>query len=102
MLDAIKGKIRIFTKELEITKGKGKSAKKERRTLYNACIGGTKMDNGEYLNVYVPVNFSKNVDIGDIENETDILVKEAWFRAYKDKDENVRPILFVNSAKIIK
>ncbi len=108
MLDTIKGEIRVFTKEVEVTKGKGKSAKKETRTLYNACIGGTKQDDDSYLNVYVPVNFSRDLEktIKDEklnEQESfDILIKEAWFRAYKDRDENVKPVLFVNSAKIVK
>lgn len=108
MLDTIKGEIKVFTKEVEQTKGKGKSAKTTKRTIYNACIGGTKNDDGTYLNVYVPVNFSRDLEKSikdeklDQEESFDILIKEAWFRAYKDKDEKVRPILFVNTAKLVK
>ena len=93
MLDTIKGELRIFTKEVKGKKGK--------RTLYNACIGFTKTEDDEYINAYVPVSFSKKVDVKSIKNGTDIVVKEAWFTAYLDKEDVARVKLFVNKAKVV-
>lgn len=91
MLDAIKGELRIFTKEVA-----GK-------TRYQTCIAGTKQEDGKYLNCYVPVHFSKKVDINEIYDQTDLVVKEAWFQVFKDKaDKWGRLSLFINTAKIIK
>lgn len=103
MLDPIKGELRIFTKEVD---AKDKKGKKVTRTIYTACIGGTRLEDDSYLNYYIPVNFSNEVTkaIEDVKNKEnfDVLVKEAWIKAYKDKDDNTKPILFINSAKIVK
>lgn len=97
MLDTIKGELRIFVKEVE---GKVKG-KKVKRNLYTTCIGGNKLEDDTYINAYVPVAFSKKVDIKLIKNATDVIVKDAWFTAYTDKDEIVRPKLFINKCKVI-
>lgn len=108
MLDTIKGELKLFTKEVE---AKDKKGKKTKRVLYSACIGGTKQEDDSYLNVYVPVNFSKEFakkvekafeDEDELRENFDVIITEAWFRAYKDKDDNVKPALFINSAKIVK
>lgn len=98
MLDNIKGEIRVFTKEVEKADGKT-------RTIFNACCGYTKTENDEYINWYVPVNFATALrkDIAKVykQESFDVVVSEAWFKAYKDKDGNVRPTLFVNKAKVV-
>lgn len=102
MLDTIKGEVRIFTREVE---AKDKKGKKITRKIYNACVGGTKQEDDTYLNYYMPVNFSSELQktVKDIDDDYfDILIKESWIKAYRDKDENVKPILFVNTAKIVK
>ena len=97
MLDTIKGKIKIFTREF-----KGKNGKK--RVIFNACVGATKTEDG-YINYYMPVNFATALkkDVAKVytKESFDILIKEAWIKAYKDKDDNTKPILFVNKATIV-
>lgn len=100
MIDNIKGELRIFTREVETSKG-------NKRILFNACVGSTKNEDGSFLNYYMPINFSKAVkeEIAKTNVYTnkhfDCLVEDAWIKAYKDSDENTRPILFVNKAKIV-
>ena len=97
MLDTLKGEIRIFTKEVETSKGK--------RVIFNACVGATKQEDDTYLNYYMPVNFSNALrkDVAKVytKDNFDVLIKSAWIKAYKDKDDNVRPILFINDATIV-
>ena len=96
MLDTIKGEIKIFTKEFE------KNGKV--RVVFNACVGATKTEDG-YINYYMPVNFATALrnDVAKVytKESFDILIKEAWIKAYKDKDDNTKPILFVNKATIV-
>lgn len=97
MIDKIKGELRVFVRE----HGKGKS----KRKLYNACLGSAKDEDDEWVNWYVLLNFSKIVkkklpDKKDGES-FDIVVKEAWFSPYRDKEDNVRIVLFVNKATIV-
>lgn len=99
MLDKITGQLRIFCREFDGQKGKHLS--------YNACVGSSKNDDNEYLNYYMPVNFSKSVQSAiseqlELEDGAffDINITDAWIKPYVDKDENVRPILFVNKAKV--
>ena len=96
MLDTIKGEIKIFTKEFE------KNGKV--RVVFNACVGATKTVDG-YINYYMPVNFATALrkDVGKVyQNESfDVLIKEAWIKAYKDKNDNTKPVLFVNKATIV-
>lgn len=96
MLDTIKGEVKVFTKEVE------RDSKK--RILFNACVGATKTDDG-YINYYMPVNFSTQLkkDVAKVyKNDSfDVIIKEAWIKAYKDKDDNVKPMLFINKATII-
>lgn len=100
MIDNIKGELRIFTREVETSKG-------NKRILFNACVGSTKNEDGSFLNYYMPINFSNAVkkEIANTNVYTnkhfDCLVEDAWIKAYKDSDENTRPILFVNKAKIV-
>ena len=97
MLDTIKGELRIFTKEVEKADG-------SKRVIFNACVGATKTDDG-YINYYMPVNFANALkkDVAKVytKESFDVLIKEAWIKAYKDKDENTRPILFINKATIV-
>lgn len=97
MIDKIKGELRVFVRE----HGKGKS----KRKLYNACLGSAKDEDDEWVNWYVLLNFSKNVkkklpDKKDSES-FEIVVKEAWFSPYRDKEDNVKIVLFVNKATIV-
>ena len=97
MLDTIKGEIKIFTKEVE-------KADSSKRVIFNACVGATKTENG-YINYYMPVNFATALrkDVAKVytKESFDLLIKEAWIKAYKDKDNNTKPILFVNKATIV-
>lgn len=98
MLDKITGELRVFTKEVERPSGK-------KRVIFNACVGCTKQENGDYINYYMPVNFSNEVkkQVAKVytQESFDVLVKESWIKAYKDSDENTRPILFINKATIV-
>lgn len=98
MLDTLKGELRIFTRVVETKNG-------AKRVIFNACVGSSKDEDGNYTNYYMPVNFATALkkDVGKVyQNESfDAIVKEAWIKAYRDKDENVRPILFINKAKIV-
>lgn len=97
MIDKIKGELRVFVRE----HGKGKS----KRKLYNACLGSTKDEDDEWVNWYVLLNFSNNVKkkLPDKKDgkSFDIVVKEAWFSPYRDKEDNVRIVLFVNKATVV-
>ena len=101
MLDTIKGEIKIFTKEVEKAGG-------SKRVIFNACVGYSTIGEGddkEYLNYYMPVNFATALrkDVAKVytKESFDVLIKEAWIKAYKDKDDNTKPILFVNKATIV-
>ena len=97
MLDTIKGEIKIFTREVEKADG-------SKRVIFNACVGATKTEDG-YINYYMPVNFATSLrkDVAKVytKESFDVLIKEAWIKAYKDKDESTRPILFINKATIV-
>ena len=97
MLDTSKGEIKVFTREVELKDG-------SKRVIFNACVGATKTDDG-YINYYMPVNFATALrkDVAKVytKESFDVLIKEAWIKAYKDKDDNTKPILFVNKATII-
>lgn len=97
MINTITGELKIFTKEVETKKGE--------RVIFNACVGSTKDSDGKYLNYYMPVNFAKALrkDIAKVyQNESfDVTNIEAWIKAYRDKDENVRPILFINKCDVV-
>lgn len=97
MLDTIKGEIKIFTKEI-------KKADGSKRVIFSTCVGATKTEDG-YINYYMLVNFATALrkDVAKVytKESFDVLIKEAWIKAYKDKDDNTKPILFVNKATII-
>lgn len=98
MLDTLKGELRIFTKEVG---GKNEKA----HVIFNACVGSSKDEDGNYTNYYMPVNFANALkkEVAKVykDESFDCVVKEAWIKAYKDKDDNTRPILFINKAKIM-
>ena len=98
MLDKITGEIRVFTKEVERANG-------SKRVIFNACVGCSKEEDGSYMYYYMPVNFSNEVkkQVAKVytQESFDVLVKESWIKAYKDSDENTRPILFINKATIV-
>ena len=97
MLDTIKGELKIFTREVEKADG-------SKRVIFNACVGATKTEDG-YIDYYMPVNFATALrkDVAKVytKESFDVLIKEAWIKAYKDKDGNTKPILFVNKATIV-
>lgn len=100
MLDTLKGELRIFTKEFE---NDGKV-----RVVFNACVGYSTSGEGEdkeYLNYYMPVNFSNSLkkEVAKVykQESFDVIVKEAWIKAYRDKEDYVKPILFINNAIIV-
>lgn len=97
MLDTIKGELKIFTREVEKKDG-------SKRVIFNACVGATKTEDG-YINYYMPVNFATSLrkDVAKVytKESFDVLIKEAWIKAYKVKDGNTKPILFVNKATIV-
>ena len=97
MLDTIKGEIKIFTREVEKEDG-------SKRVIFNACVGASKNED-YYINYYMPVNFATALrkDVAKVytKESFDVLIKEAWIKAYKDKDGNIKPILFVNKATIV-
>ena len=96
MLDKISGELRIFTREVETKKG-------DKRIMFNACVGYSKNEDGTYINAYVPVAFAKAIkkQVPYKEESFDCIVKEAFFTAYKDKDEIARLELFINKAKFV-
>lgn len=96
MLDRISGELRIFTREVETKKG-------DKRIMFNACVGYSKNEDGTYINAYVPVAFAKAIkkQVPYKEESFDCLVKEAFFTAYKDKDDIARLKLFINKAKFV-
>lgn len=98
MLDKITGEIRVFTREVEKANG-------SKRVIFNACVGCSKQENGDYINYYMPVNFSTEVkkQVAKVykQESFDVLIKESWIKAYLDSDEHTRPILFINKATIV-
>lgn len=96
MLDRISGELRIFTKEVETKKG-------DKRIMFNACVGYSKNEDGTYINAYVPVAFAKAIkkQVPYKEESFDCIVKEAFFTAYKDKEDIARLKLFINKAKFV-
>lgn len=100
MLDTLKGELRIFTKEFENDE--------KVRVVFNACVGYSTSGEGEdkeYLNYYMPVNFSNSLkkEVAKVykQESFDVIVKEAWIKAYRDKEDYVKPILFINNAIIV-
>lgn len=97
MLDTFKGEIKIFTREVDKADG-------SKRVIFNACVGATNTGDG-YINYYMPVNFATALrkDVAKVytKESFDVLIKEAWIKAYRDKDGNTKPILFVNKATIV-
>lgn len=97
MLDTLKGELKVFTKEVEKADG-------SKRVIFNTCVGATKTDDG-YINYYMSINWSTEVkkQVAKVykQESFDVLVKEAWIKAYRDKDGHTMPILFVNKATIV-
>lgn len=97
MLDTLKGELKIFTKEV-------KKSDDTTRVIFNTCVGATKTEDG-YINYYMSTNFATALrkDLAKVykQESFDVIVKEAWIKAYKDKDGNTKPILFINKATIV-
>ena len=98
MINTITGELKIFTKEVETANGK-------KRVIFNACVGSTKINDGEYLNYYMPVNFATALrdEIAKVyKNKSfDVTNIEAWIKAYKDKNDYTQPVLFINKCDVI-
>lgn len=98
MLDTLKGGLRIFTKEVEKADG-------STRVIFNTCVGSSKDEDGNYTNYYMPVNFATALkkDVAKVykDGSFDCVIKEAWIKAYKNKDDHTMPILFINKAKVL-
>lgn len=98
MINTITGELKIFTKE-----GKGKKS----ITIFTACVGSTKENDGKFTNYYMLVNFSKALkdkiaSTGVYKNKSfDLVNIEAWIKAYKDNEGNVKPILFINKCDLV-
>lgn len=60
----------------------------------NYTIGmSRKKQDGTYDNAYFPVQFKKNVEL---ENKTNIYIKDAWLTFYKTKDMKTIFYIFIN------
>lgn len=100
MLNKITGEVRVFTKEIELASGKKKA-------LFNVNVGSTYIEEEDrYINYYMLCNFSEEVkkEVAKLykpDCSFDMVIKEAWIKAYKDKEDRVQPILFVNKAKVV-
>ena len=95
MLDNFKGELRIFV---------GKVEDKE-KYYFKACIGASKNEDGSWLNYYVLVNFSEALkkEVAKVykKESFDILLKDGWLKCYRNKEDKVEPILFINKAEVI-
>lgn len=100
MLNKITGEVRVFTREIELASGKKKA-------LFNVNVGSTYIEEEDkYINYYMLCNFSEAVkkEVAKLykpDCSFDMVIKEAWIKAYKDKEDRVQPILFVNKAKVV-
>lgn len=95
MLDNFKGELRIFVGKLE----------NKEKYYFKAQIGASKQSDDTWLNYYVLVNFSEELkkDVAKVykKESFDVLVKDAWLKCYKNKDEKIEPVLFINKGEII-
>lgn len=64
----------------------------EDRTLYTTSISKKKQD-GTYEKAYIPVQFKKGVEL---ENQTNIYIKNAWITFYKNKENKPVFYIFIN------
>lgn len=64
----------------------------EDRTIYTMGLSKKKQD-GTYEKAYIPVQFKKGVEI---ENQTNIYIKDAWLTFYKTKDLRTIFYVFIN------
>lgn len=81
----------------------------EKRIFLSAQIGSHKnQKTDEWINLYADVSMSKEVsekinpDKMKKGEYIDLIVKEAWLNCYKDKNDIVKPVLFINDAKVVK
>lgn len=61
-------------------------------TTYTMGMSKKKQD-GNYENAYFPVQFKKNVEL---ENKTNIYIKDAWLSFFKTKDMRTIFYIFIN------
>ena len=64
----------------------------DNRTVYTMGISKKKQD-GTYENAYMPVQFKKGVEL---ENKTNIYIKDAWITFFKTKDGKAIFYIFIN------
>ncbi len=57
-----------------------------------------KRQDGSYENAFIPVQFKKNVNL---ENQTNIYIKEAWLSFYKTKDNKSVFYIFINDYETV-
>ena len=97
MLDKITGQVRIFTREVEVA---GK-----KHIFFNTCVGSSKGKDDKYINYYMLTKFNKSIndELKKVchNDSFDVLIKEAWINAYKDKNGYAQPILFINKGEIV-
>lgn len=54
---------------------------------------------GEYIRGYIKAVFRKGVEIN---NQSRILIKNAWLDFYKDNEDKTIPIVFINDFELVK
>jgi hypothetical protein len=59
---------------------------------YKIGISNKAMD-GTYDNAYFSVQFRKDVEL---DNQTDIIIKDSWLTFYRNKENEAVPYLFIN------
>lgn len=58
-----------------------------------------KNQDGEYMRGYIKACFRKNVELN---NQSRILIKNAWLDFYKDTEDRTVPMIFINEFDLIK
>lgn len=81
----------------------------DKRVYLSAQIGSHKdKKTDEWINLYADISMNKELqkkidpDSMKAGEYIDLIIKEAWLNCYKDKNNLVKPVLFINDAKIIK
>ena len=58
-----------------------------------------KNQDGEYINGYIKATFRKGVELN---NQSRILIKNAWLDFYKDNEGKTIPLIFINDFELMK
>lgn len=72
----------------------------ENKNGFSVTISGKNKDD-EYVNVFVPVYFSKKCKVSKLENKDTIKVTEGWFKAQQPKKGEPYISLFVNECEVL-